>query len=182
MAPSHPPEIVLRRFAAADFDRLIAWVATPAALAEWCAARFTAPLDRAQLQHYLASADEPRGPAIFTAVAPAGEAIGHVEISHIWPHLSSRLSRVLVAPAARRRGIGAAMVARAVAFSFEAHAVDRIDLGVAADNAAAIACYRRVGFEPVGTWRQAMPAGGRMIDVAWMTLTRRAWEARADPR
>jgi ribosomal protein S18 acetylase RimI-like enzyme len=33
------------------------------------------------------------------------------------------------------------MVARAAAFSFKIHNVDRIDLGVAANNARAIACY-----------------------------------------
>jgi hypothetical protein len=32
---------------------------------------------------------------------------------HIWPHLSSRLSRILVAPARRGEGIGGAAVARA---------------------------------------------------------------------
>jgi hypothetical protein len=61
----------------------------------------------------------------------------------IWPHLSSRLSRILVAPERRGEGIGSAMVARAVAVTFETHHVDRIDLGVAADNAPAFACYRK---------------------------------------
>jgi RimJ/RimL family protein N-acetyltransferase len=172
------PEILLRRFDDSDFDRLISWIDSAEALGIWCASYFSYPLDHAQLTRYREGADRPNGPAIFTAVTPAGDAVGHVEISHIWPHLSSRLSRVLVAPQERRRGIGATMVACAVAFSFDTHAVDRIDLGVAADNHAAITCYERVGFEHVGTWPRAIPAGSRVIDVYWMTITRRAWAQR----
>jgi len=52
-----------------------------------------------------------------------------------------------------------AMVSRAVAFSFDKHHVDRIDLGVDALNVVAINCYRRQGFKHVGTWPQAMEAG-----------------------
>ena len=93
----------------------------------------------------------------------------------IWPHLSSRLSRVIVAPGRRGEGIGGAMVARASAFSFKTYHVDHIDLGVAADNALAIACYRRQGFSHVGTWLKAIPLEAGTVDVYWMTLTRAIW-------
>jgi hypothetical protein len=85
--------------------------------------------------------------AIFTALLPSGEPVGHIEISQIWPYLSSRLSRVLVAPDRRRLGIGGGMVSRASAFSFDTHHVDRIDLGVDADKATFInACRKRSVF------------------------------------
>jgi RimJ/RimL family protein N-acetyltransferase len=177
MIPRQLPEIALRPFGRDDFDRLISWVGTPEALGVWCASFFSFPLDGAQLARYLESAGRPPRSTILTAVTPTGEAVGHVELSHVWPHLSSRLSRVLVAPERRRTGIGAAMVWRALALSFETHCVDRIDLGVSADNEAAIACYNRTGFEHVGTWPHAMEAGPRVIDVYWMTVTRRSWES-----
>ena len=56
------------------------------------------------------------------------------------------------------------------------HQVDRIDLGVAADNAAAQACYRTQGFRQVGLWPKAIIAGEQVIDVSWMTLSRTEWE------
>ena len=93
--------------------------------------------------------------------------------------LQRRLSRVLVAPDRRRLGIGGGMVCRASAFSFDTHHVDRIDLGVDADNVAAITCYRRQGFKHVGTWPHAMEAGPTTIDVYWMTLSRAAWVSRS---
>ncbi|MSO93518.1 MAG: N-acetyltransferase [Rhodospirillales bacterium] len=148
---------------------------TPEAHGQWCASFFAYPLTADRLQRYLDSAKEPNARAIFTALLSSGEAVGHVEIGHIWPYLSSRLSRVLVDPARRGKGIGRAVVGRAVAFSFETHGVARIDLGVDADNAAAIACYAHVGFSPVNTWPRAMSAGPKVIDVYWMTLTREAW-------
>ncbi len=67
------------------------------------------------------------------------------------------------------------MVARAASFSFETHSVDRIDLGVAANNAPAIACYRKQGFAHVGTWLNAFRVETVAVDVYWMTLTKAAW-------
>jgi RimJ/RimL family protein N-acetyltransferase len=172
-----PPQVRLRPFDRSDFEHLISWVPTPHALSRWCGAFFSHPLDEEQLQRYLDSAAQPHVRTLFTAIALSGEALGHISIAMVWPHLSSRLSRVLVAPSHRGEGIGRAMVARAAAFSFETHHVDRIDLGVAADNAVAIACYRGQGFAHVGTWLKAVPIGTEIIDVYWMTLTRATFEA-----
>ena len=60
--------------------------------------------------------------------------MGHIEVSMIWPYLSSCLSRIIVAPGRRGEGIGGAMVARAAAFSLQVYHVAHIDLGVAAEN------------------------------------------------
>ena len=174
-------EITLRPFDRSDFKRLISWVLTPESHGQWCASSFDYPLDEDQLQRYLDSASRPNTRVIFTALLPSGEPVGHVEVSIIWPYLSSRLSRVLVAPDRRRLGIGGAMVGSAVSFSFETHHVDRIDLGVDADNLAAINCYRRQHFEHVGTWPQAMAAGPKIIDVYWMTLSRAKWRVDSKP-
>jgi RimJ/RimL family protein N-acetyltransferase len=168
------PEVALRPFAREDFGRLISWVPSEAALVEWCAGFFRHPLDDAQLDRYLESSKQPNARAIWVAET-SGEQVGHVEISHIWPHLSSRLSRVLVAPEYRRRGIGSAMIAKALSFSFREHHVRRIDLGVSAANTGAIACYERVGFMHVGTWPGGIVAGMEKIDVYWMTVMRDQW-------
>src|SRR5262245_55852461 len=146
------PDVALRPFAREDFGRLMSWVRSEAALAEWCAAFFHHPLDEAQLARYLESSKQPNARVIWSAETGSGDHVGHVEISQIWPHLSSRLSRVLVAPDHRRRGIASAVTAQALSFSFREHHVTRIDLGVSATNASAIACYEGLGFMHVGTW------------------------------
>jgi RimJ/RimL family protein N-acetyltransferase len=170
-----PLQVRLRPFDRSDFEPLISWVPTPHALSRWCGAFFSHPLNEHQLRRYLDS--QPLVRTIFTATTLSGEALGHISIAMIWPHLSSRLSRVLVAPSHRGRGIGRTMVANATAFSFDTHHVDRIDLGVAADNAVAIACYYGQGFSHIGTWPKAIPIEAKIIDVCWMTLTRATFMA-----
>jgi RimJ/RimL family protein N-acetyltransferase len=166
--------LALRPFEERDFALLISWVPTADELVQWSAAFFRHPLDEDQLRRHLERAGGSDTLEIFT-VAQADRAVAHVELSMIWPHLSCRLSRVLVAPGERGRGIGRETVRLAVSHGFERYYVDRIDLGVADDNEAAIGCYRREGFVQVGTWPRAMTIGTRTVNVAWMTLTRSAW-------
>lgn len=176
------PDVALRAFAREDFGRLISWVRSEAALVEWCAGFFRHPLDDAQLDRYLESRKQPNARGIWVAETSGDDPVGHVEISQIWPYLSSRLSRVLVAPDHRRRGIGSAMIAKALSFSFRQHHVSRIDLGVSAGNSAAIACYEKLGFTHVGTWPGGIVAGATKIDVYWMTVMRDQWSDSADSR
>jgi len=170
-----PAQIALCPFGRDDFDRLISWLPTEDDLVEWCAGFFRYPLTHAQLERYLESSRQPNTRVIFTARTREGEAVGHIEVSQIWPHLSSRLSRVLVAPEQRHRGIGSTIIRAALSFSFAQHRVDRIDLGVSATNMVAIACYAKLGFAQVGNWPNAIVAGSRTIDVIWMTLPRDKW-------
>ena len=170
--------VTLRPFERGDFDRLIAWIATPEELGDWAGGFFAGPLDHARLARYLESADDPEARRrIFTATAD-DRAIGHIELSHIWPHLSGRLSRALIGDArARGKGLGTAMVRSLAALAFADYAFDRIDLGVSDRNGAAIACYEKVGFRHVGTWTEGMETAAGPIDVYWMTLAREDFDA-----
>ena len=167
--------VTLHPFGRDDFSRLISWLPTEADLIEWCAAFFQYPLTDAQLERYLESTKQPNTRMVFTARSIGVDAVGHIEISQIWPHLSSRLSRVLVAPNQRRRGFASSMVARALSISFDQYFVDRVDVGVSATNSAAIDCYAKLGFRPVGKWPNAIAAGSSTLDVIWMTVTRDTW-------
>ena len=167
--------VTLHPFGREDFSRLISWLPTEADLVEWCAGFFRYPLTDAQLERYLESTKQPNSRIIFTARSIGGEVVGHIEISQIWPHLSSRLSRVLVAPDQRRRGVASSMVGQSLSVSFDQYFVDRVDLGVSATNSAAIGCYSKLGFRQVGTWSNAIAIGSSTIDVVWMTVTRDTW-------
>ena len=158
-------QVTLRPFGREDFARLASWLPTEADLIEWSAAFFRYPLTDDQLERYLESTKQPNARAIFVARDIDGEPVGHIEISQIWPYLSSRMSRVLVAPDKRHRGIGSSMIAKALSFTFDAHHVDRVDLGVSATNSAAIDCYERAGFVRVGTWPKAIEVGSHTLDV-----------------
>jgi RimJ/RimL family protein N-acetyltransferase len=167
--------ITLHPFGHEDFSRLISWLPTEADLVEWCAAFFRYPLTDAQLERYLESTKQPNSRVIFTARSIGGEVVGHIELSQIWPHLSSRLSRLLVAPDQRRRGVASSMVAQSLLIAFDQYFVARVDLGVSATNSAAIGCYSKLGFRQVGIWPNAIVTGSSTIDVVWMTVTRDTW-------
>ena len=167
--------IELVEFGREDIPRLMSWIRSPEDLAAWAGAFFIYPLDEAKLERYLDSGrgDRPQRRIFKARDADSGEAVGHIELSHIWPHLSGRVSRVLVAdPALRGRGVGTRMVRALVQQAFAEYAFAHLDLGVDAANLRAIACYRRAGFFHVGTWPQAMRTAAGVIDVYWMSITR----------
>jgi len=172
-----PVRVELCPFGPDDFDRLVSWLPTEADLVGWCAGFFRYPLSRSQLEGYLETSKLPNARVIFTARTIDHEPVGHIEVSQIWPHLSSRLSRVLVAPNQRRQGIGSNMIQAALSFSFGQHCVERIDLGVSATNFTAISCYTILGFVQVGKWPNAK-LGSQTTDVVWLTMTRDHWAQR----
>ncbi|PSD27888.1 N-acetyltransferase, partial [Stenotrophomonas maltophilia] len=59
------------------------------------------------------------------------------------------LGRLLVAPQARGCGLGRRLVHALIEQAFQSDAVERLTLRVYRDNAAAVALYRTLGFEPV---------------------------------
>jgi ribosomal-protein-alanine N-acetyltransferase len=72
-----------------------------------------------------------------------------------------RVEDLYVSPDARRRGVGRALLARAVEVCARS-AFRHVLLGVHPDNAAALALYASFGFRKVGSvtayWRQPTPA------------------------
>jgi RimJ/RimL family protein N-acetyltransferase len=167
--------IELVEFRREDIPRLIGWIRSPEDLSAWAGAFFTYPLDEAILERYQDSGrgERPQRRLFKALAADSGEAVGHIELSHIWPYLSGRVSRVLVGdPALRGRGIGTRMVRALVQQAFAEYGFAHLDLGVDAANRRAIACYQRAGFVHVGTWPRAMKTAAGVIDVYWMSITR----------
>ncbi|MDO8899730.1 MAG: ribosomal protein S18-alanine N-acetyltransferase [Phenylobacterium sp.] len=74
-----------------------------------------------------------------------------------------------VAPEARRRGVGAALVNAAAGLARQGGALSLV-LEVGEDNPAAIALYGAAGFAQVGRRRNYYDRGGRQIDALLMRL------------
>lgn len=79
---------------------------------------------------------------------------------------------IYLAPEVHGRGLGSEALHALAAFLFEQRGHHRLTIDPARDNHAAIACYERIGFQPVGILRQYErdPAGGGWRDGLLMDL------------
>lgn len=152
-----PGMIELIPFAEADIDRLLGWVRSRQDFLFWAAATLDYPLTREGMQTHLELSARAGDRRIFKAVdAATREAVGYLEFTLINPqNRSLRISRVVVDPAARGRGIGGALMREAARIAFEELGMHRVELGVFHVNPGAIACYERVGFRQEGVRRDS---------------------------
>lgn len=89
-----------------------------------------------------------------------------------WKHRHKAVvAAVYVGPELQGHGLGKRLMTALVAHARTLPDVERIMLTVAADNTAAKALYRRLGFLPWGTERAALKLEGEYIDEDHLVLT-----------
>ncbi|MGI5330528.1 GNAT family N-acetyltransferase [Actinomadura nitritigenes] len=167
----------MRAFAEADAPALVSWVDGPATLVMWSGpSGFTWPLDRAQLARYSAKA----GPGLriwtFTDEENPAEPVAHASLAVDPQGRTARLGRVLVDPAQRGRGLGAALVRAVQRVAFDEVGVHRLGLGVFAHNGTAIALYERLGFVREGISREVVEVDGTWWSSIEMSMLDREWQ------
>ena len=109
----------------------------------------------------------------------SGEAVGHVELNSIdHCHRSATLSRVLIGPPYRGRGLSQAMVAAVLPIAFDDLGLHRVDLRALEDNEPAWRCYRSLGFKREGLLRQVSFIRGAFVDSLVMSLLEDEWRGR----
>jgi aminoglycoside 6'-N-acetyltransferase len=142
-------ELVLRPLAAADADELLRIHATPEVRQWWDAPDEGFPLT-----------DEPDATRLTIQVD--GKVAGMVQYAEEpEPKYRHASIDVFLDPAFHGRGIGTEAVRRVVRLLVEERGHHRITIDPAADNAAAIRSYEKVGFRPVGVMRRyERDAGG----------------------
>lgn len=135
----------LRRRADADISTVIGWIPDARALYLFTGPRLGWPLTADQLTAMTATSDA----RAWVMVDDGSLLIGHFDLTLMED--TARIGRVIVDPAERGRGYGAALVGLAVE-SARSLGATRVALNVIADNAPAIATYERAGFQqlPVG--------------------------------
>lgn len=160
-AHDHPAFVPFTR---AHFPLLHDSIGSRADLIQWAGPSFSWPLTDEQLSTYLADADPARNVTL-TGLGTDGEAVAHGQLLVNTEFAVGHIARVLVHPAARGQGYGAAIVAELVRIGFEQRELHRIALNVFDHNAAAIACYSRLGFQLEGHLRDTT----RVDDDHWST-------------
>ncbi len=175
--------VALEPFGPADYERLVAWIPDEAQLVQWAGPIFRWPLDDAQLDAYRTPAGAPGSTRlIWRAVAsPGGAVVGHVELNEIDRRdLAATLSRVLVSPGRRDRGVGRAMVAAALEVAFGELGLHRVELRVFDFNEPAIRCYEALGFRREGVLRNTRRVAGDRWSTLVMALLDDEWRRRKE--
>lgn len=134
--------IVLRPLTERDVPELLRIHSTPEVRRWWDAPDERFPFD-----------DDPDTTRLTIEVD--GRVAGMVQFSEeLEPKYRHAAIDVFLDPAFQGRGIGTEAVRRAVRHLIDERGHHRITIDPAADNAAAIRCYEKVGFRPVGVMRR----------------------------
>lgn len=143
----------LRSVAASDRDRVVEMRRTPEVARWWRGVNLVADFDEALID----------GLTQFVIESPDGSVVGLLQCSEE-PDREYRHASldILIDPAHHRQGY-ATDALRTVIEYLRTQGHHRVTIDPSVDNSAAIACYRNVGFEPVGVMR----AYERQSDGSW---------------
>jgi RimJ/RimL family protein N-acetyltransferase len=155
--------ITLRPFVDTDARLLLDWVTTEEQMVLWSGTMFSWPLTEPRLAAIAAS---PFRRSWIGENRASGAAVGHIAFSVDETHRSGRISCVLIAPAARGGGHGAALVNAILDMAFGELRLHRVGLGVYARNATALRLYERLGFVREGVIRDSARVNGEW----WSTV------------
>lgn len=138
-------KVTLRRAVLADMDAIVAIRAMPEVRQRWrgddLAAEFIDDLNSTDLNLFVVLFD--------------GEIVGGIQWSEeTEPDYRHATMDIYLRPDMHGQGIGSDAIRTLANHLFNAHDHHRISIDPAADNTAAIRCYAKVGFQPVGTMRQ----------------------------
>lgn len=156
--------MILRAYQKADADIICTWLRSEKELYQWSADRFCKfPLTGADIEENYAPQIAGGRFIPLTAVDAENNVIGHFIIRYPKEDddTSVRFGFVVLDPAYRGKGCGSQMMRLGIAYAKENLHVQRIDLGVFANNEGAQHCYEAAGFReysrrqcemPIGTW------------------------------
>jgi len=123
--------------------------------------------ERQVLADYAAAAN-----SIFLVAEVDGEIVGALNLKG-GTRQATRHAAVLgmsVTQAWRGQGVGSALISQAITWARQTGVVNRLELYVYARNQAAIALYRKFGFEVEGQRRRAIYQNGEYLDDLLMAL------------
>ena len=114
------------------------------------------------------------------ADAQDGRSIGQLDMFRVdWRLRQGEIGMVIAGTEDRGRGYGTEALELLAEFAFNSLGLERIELEVHMENAAALRCYQKAGFTLEGVKRHAYYNDGRFADLGMMSILREDWLARA---
>ncbi len=181
MEAGNSPEVTLRPFLTDDIPRLLQWFADASDedILFWSGGRFTAPLDRYQLEKFLEERFV-KGLTYFYAIEEDSRMIGAIALLRIdRENHMGRIGFVLVGEQKQRnRGVAGKAVALVLGIGFEQEQLHKVTLGVFENNYPAIQCYTKLGFRREGVLRDHRYLNGRYYNLVEMSILKSEWMLR----
>lgn len=155
---------------------VLSWIKTEADMVQWAGHVFTWPLTKKQFREHLKES-KVQPPSLYPFIlSDRKRVVGYCELSQYRRNFNSAmLSRVIVSPKRRNKGLGTFMVNEVLRFGFTDLGLNRIGLGVFDFNEAAIRCYTKAGFVFEGTLRQSAKIGSSYWNCCLMSVLRKEW-------
>jgi len=173
--------IRLEYFKSEDFDQLKEWINSEELLVKWAGGLFSFPLTVKSLNWYIKDVNAiPESDAYMYKVieANSGDVVGHISLGGISrKNKSGRISRVLIADAARGKGYCKQMINAVLKIGFEELKLHRICLGVYDPNPSAIKCYENAGMIVEGRQRDVLQFKGEWWTLVEMSILESEWRA-----
>jgi RimJ/RimL family protein N-acetyltransferase len=167
----------LSPFKQKNIREILSWIKTEADMIQWAGSKFSWPLTQKQFREHLKSS-KAQYPTLYPfGLYKGNKIIGYCEISDYRRyHHSAMLSRVLISPKNRNKGLGELMLKEILHYGFNELNLNRIGLGVFDFNVPAIRCYTKAGFVYEGTMRQSAKACNEYWSCQIMSLLKTEWK------
>ena len=173
--------VMLREYQSEDFASIRSWV-NDAQVTRYLSTRFWAPQTTVDTQEFLSRMMQSSHNAFNYVIADAqdGRYIGQLDMFRVdWRLRQGEIGMVIAGAEDRGRGYGTEALELLAEFAFNSLGLERIELEVHMENAAALRCYQKAGFTLEGVKRHAYYNDGRFADLGMMSILREDWLALA---
>ena len=178
------PRVTLREYRREDFPCIRAW-ANDTAVTRFLSHIFLPPQTHSMTEDFLERVVSGRNNDYNFVIADRETLayIGQVDLFGIHSvNRTAELGVVIGEDGKRGQGIGTEAITLMLEFAFLRANMHRVELWVNSDNARAIRCYEKCGFQHEGRRRQAHFAGGAHMDLLLMGALRAEWLAEHEGR
>jgi RimJ/RimL family protein N-acetyltransferase len=161
-----------------DFERIRPWI-DPKTFRI-----FHAPVDDEQLTVLLTAHESGRPTSLGYRIVRVSDAeiVGVVHATIDWKNNLAHIGQIVVDPLLRGAGIGAASLKLILDLCLNELRLHRAQLFVDEDNAEAIACYRKIGFQVEGLMREATKVGTDYVSWHSMSILEDEWRRSGERR
>ena len=170
-------QLQVERFRNKDAGKVCSWITSEAEMVKWAGPSLSWPITQKQFREHLRVVKTKPETLYSFGLYRGNELIGYCELAGINRKFqSAHLSRVIISPKHRNKGLAQIMIDRVLGFGFVELGLNRIGLGVFDFNKPAIKCYKKVGFKLEGTLRQTSKVGNSFWDCCMMSILRKEWQ------